>query len=96
MAPLLRERLDAAARSAHDEGRGNGGTSKGIFISKGNLPPDRADWAPIFLGIMDSADAEYGRQLDGMVGGISNLSKVMVVGRPSPAQRAQGIDLCAG
>ena len=69
-----------------------GGTSKGVFISKENLPPDGADWAPIFLGIMGSPDAEYGRQLDGMGGGISSLSKVMVVGPPSPAQRAQGID----
>lgn len=69
-----------------------GGTSKGVFISKDTLPPDRADWAPIFLGIMGSPDAEYGRQLDGMGGGVSSLSKVMVVGPPSPAQRVQGID----
>ncbi len=41
---------------------------------------------------MGSPDAEYGRQLDGMGGGISSLSKVMVVGAPSPEQRAQGID----
>ncbi|KAI0034727.1 PrpF protein [Vararia minispora EC-137] len=59
-----------------------GGTSKGIFINRCYLPPDKRDWDRIFLGIMGSPDGEYGRQLDGMGGGISSLSKVVVVGPP--------------
>lgn len=70
-----------------------GGTSKGIFLNKAILPTDRADWAPIFLGIMGSPDAEYGRQLNGMGGGVSSLSKIMVVGLPTPEQQAQGIQV---
>ncbi|MGH7933014.1 MAG: 2-methylaconitate cis-trans isomerase PrpF family protein, partial [Candidatus Binataceae bacterium] len=48
-----------------------------------DLPRDRALWAPIFLGAIGSPDPN-GRQLDGMGGGISSLSKVCVVG---PASR---------
>ncbi|KAH9485786.1 3-methylitaconate isomerase [Psilocybe cubensis] len=70
-----------------------GGTSKGIFLTQSSLPPDRAAWTPIFLGIMGSPDAEYGRQLNGMGGGVSSLSKIMVIAPPSAAQRAQGIDV---
>ena len=47
-----------------------------------DLPAKRADWAPIFLSAMGSPDI-YGRQLNGMGGGLSSLSKVCVVG-PSP------------
>ncbi|KAF9479101.1 DUF453-domain-containing protein [Pholiota conissans] len=70
-----------------------GGTSKGIFLNKAVLPDNRADWTPIFLGIMGSPDAEYGRQLNGMGGGVSSLSKIMVVGLPTPEQKAQGIQV---
>lgn len=58
-----------------------GGTSKGIFIKRSDLPDDRAEWDRIFLGIMGSPDP-YGRQLNGMGGGISSLSKINVVGPP--------------
>jgi len=56
-----------------------GGTSKGIFIAAKHLPPSRDEWTPIFRGVMGSPDP-YGRQLNGMGGGISSLSKICVVG----------------
>ena len=72
-----------------------GGTSKGIFLNKSTLPADQAEWGPtsIFRGIMGSPDAEYGRQLNGMGGGVSSLSKIMVVFTPTPERKAQGIDV---
>ena len=47
-----------------------------------DLPPDRELWTEIFIAAMGSPDP-YGRQLNGMGGGISSLSKVCVVGPPS-------------
>ena len=70
-----------------------GGTSKGIFVNKAQLPSDQTQWNSIFQGIMGSPDPEYGRQLDGMGGGISSLSKICVVGEPTPEQRANGIQI---
>ncbi|KAI0790000.1 DUF453-domain-containing protein, partial [Abortiporus biennis] len=60
-----------------------GGTSKGIFIRRELLPDSREDWTKILLGLMGSPDAKYGRQLNGMGGGVSSLSKVCVVGKPN-------------
>src|SRR5580698_9754579 len=59
-----------------------GGTSKAVMFRAADLPRDREDWAPIFLGVIGSPDAN-GRQLDGMGGGISSLSKVCVIGPPT-------------
>ncbi len=59
-----------------------GGTSNAIMFREADLPEDRALWAPIFLAAMGSPDPN-GRQLDGMGGGISSLSKVCVIGPPS-------------
>ena len=59
-----------------------GGTSKAVMLRQQDLPLDRTVWDPIFLGIMGSPDAN-GRQLDGMGGGLSSLSKVCVIGPPS-------------
>ncbi|KAI0684444.1 DUF453 domain-containing protein [Cytidiella melzeri] len=70
-----------------------GGTSKGIFINRAALPEDRVHWDPIFLGMMGSPDLEHGRQLNGMGGGISSLSKICVVERPTQAQADEGIDV---
>lgn len=56
-----------------------GGTSKAIVFRQQDLPADRAQWDAIFLAALGSPD-QYGRQLDGMGGGISSLSKVCVVG----------------
>jgi 2-methylaconitate isomerase len=59
-----------------------GGTSKAIIFRQSDLPPHRESWAPIFLGALGSPDPN-GRQLDGMGGGISSLSKICIVGPPS-------------
>ena len=59
-----------------------GGTSKGLVFRQEDLPEDRSAWDALFLRAMGSPD-EYGRQLDGMGGGISSLSKVCVVGPPT-------------
>ena len=59
-----------------------GGTSKALMFHRADLPADQADWAPIFLAAMGSPDPN-GRQLDGMGGGVSSLSKVCVIGPPS-------------
>lgn len=65
-----------------------GGTSKGLVFHRRDLPADRAEWDGIFLGAMGSPDP-YGRQLDGMGGGTSTLSKVCIV---EPASR-DGFDV---
>ena len=59
-----------------------GGTSKALVFHAHDLPSDRAQWDAIFLRAMGSPD-RYGRQLDGMGGGVSSLSKVCVVGPPT-------------
>ena len=59
-----------------------GGTSKAVMFERKDLPPNRADWDDIFLAVMGSPDPN-GRQLDGMGGGISSLSKICIVGPPS-------------
>ena len=59
-----------------------GGTSRAVFFKQNELPHDRTQWDHIFRSVIGSPDP-YGRQLDGMGGGISSLSKVCVVGRPT-------------
>jgi 2-methylaconitate cis-trans-isomerase PrpF len=59
-----------------------GGTSKALMFRAADLPADRAQWDAIFLAAMGVPDP-YGRQLDGMGGGLSSLNKVCVVGPPS-------------
>ncbi|HEX7128163.1 MAG TPA: PrpF domain-containing protein [Thermodesulfobacteriota bacterium] len=59
-----------------------GGTSKGIVFRAEDLPADAAARDRLFLAAMGSPDPN-GRQLDGMGGGISSLSKVCIVGPPS-------------
>jgi 2-methylaconitate cis-trans-isomerase PrpF len=56
-----------------------GGTSNAIVFHRRDLPRERARWDDLFLAAIGSPDP-YGRQLDGMGGGISSLSKVCVVG----------------
>ncbi|KAI0431325.1 DUF453 domain protein [Xylaria sp. FL1042] len=55
-----------------------GGTSRGIMLRREDLPSDQSQWDSIFLGCIGSPDP-YMRQLDGMGGGISSLSKVCVL-----------------
>jgi 2-methylaconitate cis-trans-isomerase PrpF len=59
-----------------------GGTSKAVMFRREDLPAERKQWDAIFLQVMGSPDAN-GRQLDGMGGGISSLSKICVAGPPS-------------
>ena len=56
-----------------------GGTSKALMFRASDLPPGSDLWTPIFLAALGSPDPN-GRQLDGMGGGISSLSKVCVIG----------------
>jgi 2-methylaconitate cis-trans-isomerase PrpF len=56
-----------------------GGTSNAVVFHAKDLPADRAQWDEIFLAAIGSPDP-YGRQLDGMGGGVSSVSKVCVVG----------------
>jgi len=59
-----------------------GGTSNAVVFKQQDLPADRAQWDAIFLAAIGSPDPN-GRQLDGMGGGVSSLSKVCVVGPPT-------------
>lgn len=59
-----------------------GGTSNAVVFDRRRLPDDEAAWESLFLAALGSPDP-YGRQLDGMGGGISSLSKVCIVGPPS-------------
>ena len=54
-----------------------GGTSRAVMFHASDLP-ERAAWDPIFLAAMGSPDPN-GRQLDGMGGGISSLSKICIL-----------------
>jgi 2-methylaconitate cis-trans-isomerase PrpF len=64
-----------------------GGTSRALLFLQKDLPASKDDWQSIFLGTIGSPDPN-GRQLDGMGGGISSLSKICVVG-PSKRPDAQ-------
>jgi 2-methylaconitate isomerase len=64
-----------------------GGTSRALFFHKSDLPPasppdDCGRWNEIFCGALGTPDP-HRRQLDGMGGGISSLSKIAVIGPPS-------------
>ncbi len=59
-----------------------GGTSNAVVFHANDLPRDRSQWDEIFLAAIGSPDP-YGRQLDGMGGGVSSVSKVCVVGPSS-------------
>ena len=59
-----------------------GGTSKALVFHARDLPTDLAARDAIFIAAIGSPD-HYGRQLNGMGGGVSSLSKVCLVGSPS-------------
>jgi len=65
-----------------------GGTSKGVFFHARDLPEDTARRDALFCAVIGSPDP-YGRQLDGLGGGISSLSKVVII---EPSARP-GIDV---
>ena len=60
-----------------------GGTSKAIMFHARDLPADRAEWDAIFMAALGTPDP-YGRQLNGMGGGVSSLSKICVL---APSER---------
>jgi hypothetical protein len=57
-----------------------GGTSKGVFFLAGDLPADPAQRDRILLRVVGSPD-RYGKHIDGMGGGTSSTSKVVIVAR---------------
>jgi 2-methylaconitate cis-trans-isomerase PrpF len=59
-----------------------GGTSKAIMFRAQDLPPDQRLRDGIFVAALGGDDPN-GRQLDGMGGGLSSLSKVCVIGPPT-------------
>jgi hypothetical protein len=62
-----------------------GGTSRALVFHRRDLPSDPGAWDAIFLAALGSPDP-YGRQLDGLGGGNSSLSKVAVVGPPTHSE----------
>ena len=61
-----------------------GGTSKGVFFQAKDLPTDnQEELSKIFLKIIGSPDPN-GRQLNGMGGGVSSVSKSVII---SPSKR---------
>ncbi|WP_372387348.1 PrpF domain-containing protein [Xanthomonas axonopodis] len=60
-----------------------GGTSRAVIFKKSDLPCDRETWKPIFQTVLGSPDPES-KQLDGLGGGITSLSKIAVL---SPSSR---------
>ena len=65
-----------------------GGTSRAVIFRKEDLPTDQSQWKRIFQTVLGSPDSES-KQLDGLGGGITSLSKVAIL---SPSSRA-GIDV---
>jgi 2-methylaconitate isomerase len=59
-----------------------GGSSKGVFFHRADLPAEPAAWDEVFLRTIGSPDP-YGRQLNGMGGGVSSVSKAVIIGEPS-------------
>jgi 2-methylaconitate cis-trans-isomerase PrpF len=56
-----------------------GGTSRALFFHEADLPHAGPDRDALLLAALGSPDP-YGRQLDGLGGGISSLSKACVIG----------------
>ena len=65
-----------------------GGTSKGVFFHARDLPAEVTARDDIFRAALGSPDP-YDRQLDGLGGGISSLSKAVVI---APSERP-GVDV---
>ncbi len=59
-----------------------GGTSKGVFFLAADLPSDSWTRDRMLLRVIGSPDP-YGRHIDGMGGGTSSTSKVVIVSRSS-------------
>jgi hypothetical protein len=61
-----------------------GGTSRCLVFHDGDLPTAGPERDRVLLAALGSPDP-YGRQLDGLGGGISSLSKACIIGPPSHA-----------
>ena len=59
-----------------------GGTSRCLVFHERDLPPAGVERDRILLAALGSPDP-YGRQLDGLGGGISSLSKACIIGPPT-------------
>jgi hypothetical protein len=57
-----------------------GGTSKGVFFRRDDLPSDAAERERILLRVIGSPDP-YGKQIDGMGGATSSTSKIVIVAK---------------
>lgn len=66
-----------------------GGTSKGIFLNAADLPPAGASRDQLLLSLLGSPDVT-GMQLNGLGGGISSTSKVVIL---SPFDDTLGLDV---
>jgi 2-methylaconitate cis-trans-isomerase PrpF len=60
-----------------------GGTSKGVFFHERDLPKDAALRDRVILQALGSPDP-YQRQLNGMGGGLSSLSKAVIIEKFCP------------
>ena len=60
-----------------------GGTSKGPFFNRKDLPQRKEDWDPVFLSLMGSPDP---RQIDGLGGSYSTTSKIAVISKADSDQ----------
>jgi hypothetical protein len=59
-----------------------GGTSKGVFFRKDDLPADPAERDRVLLRVIGSPDP-YGKQIDGMGAATSSTSKIVIVSASS-------------
>ena len=59
-----------------------GGTSRCLAFHERDLPPAGPERDHVLLAALGSPDP-YGRQLDGLGGGISSLSKAFIIGPPT-------------
>jgi 2-methylaconitate isomerase len=59
-----------------------GGSSKGVFFHRADVPQDRPALEEMLLAVLGSPDP-YKRQLNGMGGGVSSLSKAAIIGPPT-------------
>ena len=57
-----------------------GGTSKGVFFLKDDLPADAVAREKLLLRVIGSPD-RYGKQTDGMGGATSSTSKIVILSR---------------
>src|SRR5687767_15800109 len=64
-----------------------GGTSRCLVFHAGDLPPAGPARDAILLAAIGSPDP-YGRELDGLGGGISSLSKAAIIGKAPPGSGA--------